>query len=400
MPETRPATEAVVLSARFDLQGRLWFELQDGWQEAEAWLARQSGAISPHLALTNIATVWVPSEQVSFLEGFVPGKRRADWLAALPFAFEEKLAEPLETLHLVVLNRRVDGTVSIAVVAQERMRQWVAVLHQAGLEKAALVADCFQVPFVAPQHTEERESGQGIWAVFQQPTQSWDSQPRLIVRNGQYSGFACQPAWWENVLALQPDLQVETIQRAGLLTDLAAAEKSLNLRSGNYAVRSESRQLLRYWRWPGVAALGVLGLYLLTVQIETHQAREQAQVYESQSVALFKQRFPEVKRIVNLRAQTKAAFAQTDNVGLSQGPMHLVGLLEQTFKSHNQVQLQRLEWKASAKQLSLHVKSTQVMHLQNLQLALEALSGLDKVELKVSNVSQAKAEGVLYVDAN
>lgn len=403
-----------VLQARFDLQGTLWFELPEGWQTAEQWWAQQAvqndktdkADKADKATLRNrpamLTTVWVPCEQVSLLEAVVPGKRRADWLTALPFAFEEKLAEPLENLHLVVLNRDANAKVSIAAVAHMRMRQWVEALQRNGLEKAALVADCFQVP-VAASHVEmppSKDAGStssAHWAAFEQAEQPWLRSARVLVRCAQFSGFACQPAWWKHLQSLQSEIQFENTPVNALSVSLpAAVAKSINLRSGSYAPQSGA-QVGRFWRWPAAAALALVVSYLVTLHIQTGLVQQEAALYEAQSVALFKARFPEVKRIVNFRAQAKSAFMQTANSNTQHGPMQIVKLIEAPFQAAKQVQLQRLEWKSAARQVSLQVSATQVQHLQALQQALQAVQGLKQVELKVRNVSQTQAEGVLYV---
>ncbi|MBD3767923.1 MAG: hypothetical protein IE928_08250 [Gammaproteobacteria bacterium] len=403
-----------VLQARFDLQGTLWFELPDGWQTAEEWWALQAvpndkadkadkATLRSRLAM--LTTVWVPSEQVSLLAEVVPGKRRADWLTALPFAFEEKLAEPLESLHLVVLNRQANAKVSIAAVAHVRMRQWVEALQRNGLEKAALVADCFQVPVAASlteiASDEAVDSTYGAhWAVFEQSAQPWSESARVLVRCAEFGGFACQPAWWKHLQSLQPEIQFENTPVDALQITLpVAVAKTINLRSGHYAPQSTAR-IGRFWYWPAVAAAALVVSYLATLHIQTRFAQQEAALYEAQSVALFKARFPEVKRIVNLRAQAKSAFMQTAEPNSQQGPMQIVKLIEAPFQTANQVQLQRLEWKSAAGQVSLQVSATQVQHLQALQQALQAVQGLKQVELKVRNVSQTQAEGVLYVAAD
>ncbi|MEA3405621.1 MAG: type II secretion system protein GspL, partial [Pseudomonadota bacterium] len=145
------------MQCKFDLAGKLWLKLNNAdWQEAAFVLQSQSDESAIKKAMTKVKVVWVPTEQVSLMQQFVPGKRKQDWMTALPFALEESLSEPVEGLHFVALNRDAEGLVSVAIVSKERMQDWVDQLQSFGLAHALLVADCFQVT-VSQKASEEAQ---------------------------------------------------------------------------------------------------------------------------------------------------------------------------------------------------------------------------------------------------
>lgn len=128
-------------------------------------------AVSDH---DGPATVLVPSEGVRLLAVDLPIANRAKRLAALPFAVEDLIAEPVETVHLAIGAELSPRRYLVAVVRHDRMAEWIARVEDAGLDHAALVPDCLALPAPAA----------GEWAVDLGAT-------RAVVRSGDGTGFAC-----------------------------------------------------------------------------------------------------------------------------------------------------------------------------------------------------------------
>ncbi|MBN2865070.1 MAG: hypothetical protein JXK16_03615 [Thiotrichales bacterium] len=395
------------MQCKFDLAGKLWLQLnQADWQEAAFVLQAQKDNLAIKKALAKVKVVWVPTEQVTLMSQFVPGKRKQDWLTALPYSLEESLAEPVENLHFVVLNRDSAGLVSVAIISKVRMQHWVEQLQMMGLGHVQLVADCFQLP-TSHNHTqnaayktdEASEDAIPVWSVFHETDQ------RSLVRTGEYSGFAGSPDWYQQLLQLQTQLQGE-IQTQPIPALSATCQSNavnrnpcqiFNLRTGVYQPRSQQAGLLNLWMWPSVLLGLFLVVYLVGLSVQTQKMQSQAQAYQTQTEALFKQRFPEVKRIINIRTQAKTAFQKNANSaeqGL--GPSQLITFVEPLFKKYPTIQIKQLDWKDRSAQLAITLQAPQVSALQNLAKEIKAIQ---PSELKVKNVSQTVAEGVLYVDA-
>jgi len=320
---------------------------------------------------------------------------------ALPYALEESLSEPVESLHFVALNRDADGEVSVAITSKERMQSWVEQLQSIGLAHAWLVADCFQVS-VAQNPSENTEQA---WSVCQQLIP--DQVPRYIVRTSEFSGFAGSESWFEQVKHIQqrqqPDLAIENIRAlSGTCQSSQSTNRKpcqvFNLRTGKFQVSSQESVLLSLWKWPLILFGLLIVVYLLGVSIQTQQHSQQVEAYQTQTEALFKQRFPDVKRIVNIQTQAKTAFAKEGSqLEPGVGPSQLAKKVESVFKKYPTVKIQRLDWKDSSAKLAIRMQAPQVSALQNLAKEVKTIQSS---ELKVSNVSQTLAEGVLYVDAN
>ena len=410
------------MQCQFDTAGKLWLKInQAPWQEAALVLQSKTDNTALKLALQKLNVVWVPTEHVSLMAQFVPGKRQQDWLAALPYALEESLSEPVENVHCVVLNRNKNGIISVAVVSKSRMQYWVDQLQNVGLEQARLIADCFKVPVAQGlEHDSDQVSHQGAhqhsnqstdqsenqrvterWSVFDQTEQ------RCLVRTGDYAGFASSLDWYPSLLAVQTKLHgsIETRHLETCSTHCAPPIgvphrqfcQKINLRTGPFQARAQRSGLFNLWLWPS-ALLGLLVLvYMWGLMMQTQQFQTQAQAYKTQTEALFKQRFPEIKRMVNMQAQAKAAFDPPKNTQNTLGPSQLITQIEPVFKTHPKLQIQRLDWNARSAQLTLSLQAPQLSTLQTITTEVQALQ---RAQLKVKNVSQTLAEGVLYVDAN
>ncbi len=193
------------------------------------------------------ATILVPSEQVRLLAVDLPLPSRAKRLAALPFAIEDLIAEPVDAVHIALGGELSPGRYLVGVVGHEAMTRWVAAAEEAGLGSAAMVPDALALP----------RPGEGEWAVDL-------SGARALVRAGDGTGFAMpaamlQPAWVAaarpKVLGYGAPLPAE-MAAEGRVHDLGVlAAPALDLRQGAYALRRAGFPNL--WRRLGwIVALG------------------------------------------------------------------------------------------------------------------------------------------------
>lgn len=273
-----------------------YFDLDDQLHIAEPDLANQAG----------LKIVWVPSRWVSVLRVFVPGKSRHQWLEAMPYAIEEQLAQPLEALHLVVLNRDKQGMVTVAVVAKQRMQAWLSALAESDLKQAWLVPECFSLDYTNQEHGADSLA---CWVAMD----SMIEPHSRLVRTGRYSGLSIDASHWaafvQSAQAQMPALVVEPASRVEV--ESISALRRFNLCQGEFAPFSSASRQWRPWRWP--AGLAALWLILLGVQThwQTQQTLEQAQVYQQQTETLFRQLFPQTQRVVNIQVQTQSFLNQS-----------------------------------------------------------------------------------------
>lgn len=139
------------------------------------------------------ATVLVPSEAVRLLAVDLPLPSAARRIAALPFAVEDRIAEPLDQVHIALGAELAPRRYLVAVVAHTTMAAWVEMADAAGLAHAALVPDALALPRPEEGWTAEHAGG------------------RALVRVADGTGFAAPaallPAAWE--AAGRPPVQAD-----------------------------------------------------------------------------------------------------------------------------------------------------------------------------------------------
>ena len=176
--------------------------------------------------------VLVASEQVLLLRADLPPiASAAKRLAAVPFAIEERIAEPLDAVHVALGREMAPNSYLVAVVRHEVMRKWVRRLEEAELGFAALVPDALSLPQPEP----------GSWTVDL-------ARGRALVRSPDGTGFAVpepmlEQAWQaagEPECASYGEPLPPAMHGAGVSLEpeplaLRLAEPALDLRQGLYA---------------------------------------------------------------------------------------------------------------------------------------------------------------------
>lgn len=325
--------------------------------------------------------VWVPTGQLNILTLFVPGKSRGQWMGALPYAVEEHIAQPLEDVHLVPLNRQANGEVTLAVVANVQMQKWLEALKQHGLETTQLVPDCFAVAWNAQDNQ---------WLIADSFTRPGDK----LIRTGEYSGMSLAQALVEPTLALATTDSQINLQNAALVEPANLQVRGFGLRTGGYAAKKQSRGNLKYWRWPLVLLIGLMVLSVTKSWWQVNRLEQQVQAYQQQTEKLFKQLFPETKRIVNVRVQTQSFLKTAQQQSEQTGPAQLLKILESQILANTAIKPGRADWQNGQLSLQLIAPNTEA-----LEKLVKALDGQAKLRLQIRNVSAEQAEGVIHVSA-
>lgn len=198
------------------------------------------------------ATILVPSESVLLLAVDLPLGSHAKRLAALPFAIEDRIADPIDAVHIALGAEIAPKRYLVAVVRHARMIEWVEAADIAGLGHAALVPDALALPV----------PDAGEWSA-----DAVDG--RVLVRGGDGTGFAMtdtligsawesagQPRIWNFGAVPIGDLPQEPRQAddGGLAGRLLTPP--VDLRQGGYARRrTASGGWLKRLGW--IAAAGI-----------------------------------------------------------------------------------------------------------------------------------------------
>lgn len=392
------------------------------------------------LAAGRPVTVYVPGEDVLLTEVSLPGGRRAQLLRAVPYAVEDRLAEDIDDVHVALAAQPGDAMPGgstrrwpVAVVARARLEAWLAHLKAAGLVIGSVVPDVLAVPWSA-----------GAWRV-------WIDGERCLVRTGASGGFVTDRAtlpvllaatWRAGIEAVGEDadhasapspngearlpqrlyclgsetdctwLREQAMPAAGLSLpvegDSAARDAgtpvasgthppTLDLLQGDYRPATDWSRRVRPW-WPALALLIVWSVSVIAHQLYLHHRLSvENATLQADITGLFRQSFPQAKRIVNPRAQMQYRLgllrAQVGHG--TQGLATLLGRIAPVLVgSASSITLRTLRYEDGQMQLGLEADSLQT--LDGLKQRLSALPGLS-VTLESASARDGRAQGRLRI---
>lgn len=291
------------------------------WPDAQGRPVTGDAAVAVAAAREREIVLVVPGEEVLLTEAKLPPVRQAARRRqAARYALEDRLATPVDELHFALGERRGDGATPVAVVARERMTAWLGIPRTHGTEPVATVPDCLCPPPPA-------EGARRVWLL----------DGRALVRSGERDGFACEYDLLPDLLAAasgdRPRLEVLAVDgeterellarlrerhdgveadfvddageiRARLLAG-AARPPALNLCQGEFAPVSRNGAWWRPLRVTAALFAGWLVLALATQALTYWQLRQEAAALRERSVTAFREAFPRVQRIRDIRVQAE-----------------------------------------------------------------------------------------------
>lgn len=296
----------------------------------------------------------LPVEVVSSFLVTLPATK-SRWLRqALPFAVEEMLAEDVESFHLAMGEQLPDQRYRVLAINRALLSGWLAQLDELDVQVAAIHVDADLLPLDGAQAL--LLDGRGLLG--------GDCELRM----------AFAPHDWPQLQALceQPLLRADEAAPYQLLA--AGRGRAINLAQGELAPRTDN---LAWAIWRPVAIL--LGAWLvLHLGFSLFQAlyyERQADHFAQSSLTLYKELFPEDRRIVNLRAQ----FAEHLKAG-TQSSGGFISLIQAASASlahkDSAVSVAQLDYSQSRGDLALQVKAKDFAEVEKLRQQL-AESGLE-----------------------
>lgn len=157
-----------------DLSQPGWAVMDENGQVRQS-VYRDNADDLAQLANQKDIIVIVPAEDVLLTETKLPKMSRSRLIETIPFAIEEQLIDDVENLHFAISESSIDGSVSVAIVARNKMQQWQALLQAWNIHANAMLPACLALAFAQDTwHIAISENG--------------------IVRIGAVAGFACEKA--------------------------------------------------------------------------------------------------------------------------------------------------------------------------------------------------------------
>ena len=266
------------------------------------------------LAPAEDIIVWTPAAETLLLRARLPTRSSAKIVQALPYALEEQLIEPPESLHFAFAHE-ADGALAVAVTRRERMESWLAALAAAGLAPTRLAPVTLSLPLADRAWTLSFVDGE------------------IVLRSGVRAGLGGPaeprpPAWLqaalaearsesgapERILVVDAPADLDSAAwREGLGLPLeamrpgeaAVPEAPLDLLQQHYAPRARMAALKRAY----VPAAALLAAWLLATlafdAIEWARLSRAAGAAEEEMRTLLMKSFPETRAILDPAEQMR-----------------------------------------------------------------------------------------------
>ena len=337
--------------------------------------------------------VLVPGCDVIFRELTLPGRLNAQTMQALPFMLEDDVASDVEKLHITVLQHQ-GQQIKIAAVEQEQMQHWLSWLSNAGLTAQQLLPDVLALP-------QPTDNG---WSLLQLGEQ-W------LIRQNTWQGAVVDGSWlpiWISSHEQLPRLQSYTPAPDGIAAEwqISLCELPMQLLAQN--LPSEQANLLqgvyrsvapwkKQWaRWRLPTALAGLWLLLGVINqgIEYAQLHTQQQQLQQQMTSLYRQLFPEEKRVINPRVQLKQHLDTLQQTPLSNSFLSQLASLAPLLHETSGLELQQLQFDSSKQEFRLQISARD---FQTLEQFRQQASTIFETETTNMQNQDGKVRGMLMV---
>lgn len=314
-------------------------------------------------------TVIVPAPEVVLTRATLPKLSRQRLLQALPFALEEELIDDVSELHFATADYQADGTVPVAIVAKEKIMNWLVELHALNIHPHEMISSIFALPY----HEKTWEAG--IQADC------------AALRTGAYSGFSCDrdnlPALLELSLA-ETNPQPETIQlynfsetallplsinsdttvlnlvklnEATFLESVAGWTLSypkINLLQGAFQAKQKSSSTKKIWLYACLAFFGWLTLGLCKNMVAFFILHHQNSQLDTAINTIYKKNFPQATAVVAPRERMESKLKELTNSAGNNLYLLLLAKTGSALKDSTDVKLKNLDFRNNQLTLALN----------------------------------------------
>ncbi len=317
------------------------------------------------IAADKEVIVLVPAEDVLLTSVNLPKMSRTRLLQALPYALEEQLTSEVDKLHFATSENQSDGSLPVAVVAVEKMEEWLTLLQSWQIQADILCPVTFALPYEV-----------NIWHI------AMDGM--AIVRTDRYQGFACDKNNLNSMLAIAlvgavtPPQQIFVHRYTSNLTEAlevsvpvkeevsgsdryfstlarqVVTSSPINLLQGHYRVKkSKFPQREKILRMIGYLAAAWIFLLVAYPAVSYFILKHRVNQIENQIAQIYKRQFPQASSIVapKLRMEEKL-HKLTAQIGQNK-LLALLGFVGKGMLETPSLKLKRIEFQQN--QLTLEI---------------------------------------------
>ena len=340
----------------------------------------------------------LPAPSVLATRVRVPARSRRQLDTALPFVVEEYLAEDIEGLHLAGGDRDRDGLVPVRVLQPALLRSALDALAAVDLSPDRACSEVDVVPqpagdeirvWVGPDRVLLRSADAAIGAeradlllhlqaLVTGLARDADAPVRIRVDAGPDEAGAMDLAELEPALSQQRPVEIrhESLPDAALDAALARAlvdeSPGIDLLTGPFHRQRRSRTGVAGSRWPLVAGL-LLGWFLVETAFDAGRAswyEARAEQFRTDSVAAFRELFPERSRIPDPRRELAGLIEGSS--GNEGSFMELLGGFSARVADLDvDLRIRSLDWNARRGDLAIELEAPDISAVNRLKDTLE-----------------------------
>lgn len=323
----------------------------------------------------NEIIVVVPAVDVVLTEVSLPKLNHQRLMQALPFALEENLIDDVGQLHFAIADYQPNGTVPVAIVAQKKMKEWMALLRQYDIVPAQLYSAVFLLPLIEKN-----------WSVS-------ILQENATIRQNTYQGFSAEQANLPVLLELAIQNTVEKPECIHIYSTFATpvdlklnstvineihlseqdwletlpafvnASHSINLLQGAYQAKHKTSETKKIWLLAAYAALIWIGLAFFSELFSFLILHHEASQLETRINHIYKTNFPESTSIISPRERMQSKLAKLEEQANTNYFLILLAKIGEPLSQNTTVQLKTLDFRDN--QLTLELTANKFDDLDN-----------------------------------
>lgn len=366
----------------------------------ENQLPVQEGRLSNALQLNELTKycqhlkvyILAPGSSVTYHTVSLPGKITRKSIQALPFLVEEFVASDIDKLHIIQLHRQ-QNIFYLAVVDKTLIQQWLSWLLDAGISPYQMLPDCLAIPI-------EGDNWQAVklehhWLIRQTPYSGMSVDesllPVILSVSTQPKSVFCYSDLPANVTGWQ----IQTPVSAMILFAKSVINNKVNLLEGFYKPQTQWQQLIRPWYSVIFASVICLFLIIANMLIDIYQVNQQAKIARQQTVELYRQLFPNEKKVTNPRKQMEQRIIQLKQQQANGNSfIHLLNEIQPILKQFAPIEMKTLHFNEKQNELRFTARINDLDHFEQLRKALAKQYQVQQIDLVEK---YGKVEGSLII---
>ncbi len=273
-----------------------------------------------------------PANDVTVRSVKVPARSRSKAVAAIPYILEETLASDVEQLHFVLLDWHPGANAMVAILDKAKMSNWYQAIGELPFPVDALVPEYLLIPIHPQTDATLVRVDSGL----------------VCIRSGPNEGIVLDTysldLWWHDLarkdmaIACQdPEIARHLVSMGGTMvreweigTDFSDwlqhhphIDITGNLLQGAYKPRHQGQEIGRY-KIAATVLLAAFVIYFVANGYEYFQLASQERRLNEQIETVFRETFPEARRIVNPRLQMEQRLKQLRSGYVGEGEFQVL----------------------------------------------------------------------------